>query len=122
MNNMQPDFSTLSYRLDGIEKQLSTLQGQLQHYVPVRENELQLRAIQESVKDIKTDVNEIRKQINDISQKMIDQEKSARDRDNAQRESQDKLQIRTLWYIVSAGIGLFLTIAGALIIFYVTSR
>jgi hypothetical protein len=103
MNNMQPsDFSTISYRLDGLEKQLTLLQGQLHQYVPVRENELQLRSIQDSVRDIRDDVSEIRKQIGDMTQKMIEQEKAARERDNQQRESQDKLQIRVLWFIVSS--------------------
>jgi len=98
--NIQPDFNTLTYRLDGIEKQLNTLQGQLQHYVPVRENELQLRSIQDSVRDIKDDVSEIRKQINDITQSI-----------NAQRESQDKLQIRALYAIVSVVIIIFTGVA-----------
>jgi hypothetical protein len=103
MNTMQPsDFSTISYRLDGLEKQLTLLQGQLHQYVPVRENELQLRSIQDTVRDTRDDVAEIRKQISDMSQKMIEQEKAARERDNQQRESQDKLQIRVLWFIVSS--------------------
>jgi hypothetical protein len=91
--NIQPDFNTLSYRLDGIEKQIGVLQNQLQHYVPVRENELQLRNIQESVHDVKDDVAEIRKTINDMAQSI-----------NAQRESQSQLQIRALYIIVSAGL------------------
>jgi chromosome segregation ATPase len=116
MNNMQPDFNTLSYRLDGIEKQIVVLQNQLQHYVPVRENELQLRNIQDSVRDVKTDMAEIRKTINDMAQKMIDQENAARERDNAQRESQDKLQIRVLY----GAISVIITIMVGVIIFWIT--
>lgn len=114
--NMQPDFSTLSYRLDGIEKQIGILQNQLQHYVPVRENELQLRSIQDSVRDVKSDVAEIRKTINEMAQKMVEQENAARERDNAQRESQDKMQIRALWFFASTVVG----ILGALLIAYIT--
>lgn len=116
-SHMQPsDLNTISYRLDGIEKQVLHLQGQLQMYVPQRENELQLNRIQDSVRDIRDDVSEIRKQINDMSQKMIDQERAARERDNAQRESQDKMQIRALWFFVSTVIG----ILGTLLIAYLT--
>lgn len=122
MSTMQPnDFNTLSYRLDGVEKQLSNLQGQLQQYVPQRENELRLQSIQGSVMDIKGDVAEIRKQINDMSQKMIDQEAAAQKRDNAQRETIDKKQIRDLRYFVTSVIGVFLTVLAALIIYYVTN-
>lgn len=113
--NMQPEFSSLSYRLDGIEKQIGVLQNQLQHYVPVRENELQLRSIQDSVRDVKSDVAEIRKTITEMAQKMVEQENAARERDNAQRESQDKLQIRVLWFIVSSAI---LILSGVLIGFF----
>lgn len=122
MSTMQPnDFNTLSYRLDGVEKQLSNLQGQLQQYVPQRENELRLQSIQGSVMDIKGDVAEIRKQINDMSQKMIDQEAAAQKRDNAQRETIDKKQIRDLRYFVTSVIGVFLTVLAALIIYYLTN-
>ena len=116
MNNMQPDFSTLSYRLDGIEKQIGVLQNQLQHYVPVRENELQLRSIQDSVRDVKSDVAEIRKTINEMAQKMIEQENAARERDNAQRESQDKLQIKVLWGIMS----IIIAIVVGVVIYWLT--
>jgi hypothetical protein len=120
--HLSPDFSTISYRLDGVEKQLLSLQGQLQLYVPARENELQLRSIQESVKDIKGDVSEIRKQINEISQKIIDQDKNTRERDNVQREDADKSKIRMLWFAVSTVIGMFVMISVALIIFYIENR
>lgn len=109
--NMQPDFNTLTYRLDGIEKQINVLQSQLQHYVPVRENELQLRGIQDSVRDVKSDVAEIRKTINEMAQKMVEQENAARERDNAQRESQDKLQIRVLYGVVSIVVTILVGVA-----------
>lgn len=114
---MQPnDFNTLSYRLDGVEKLLNNLQGQLQQYVPQRENELRLQSIQGSVADIKGDVAEIRKQINDMTQKMANQDTDAQKRDSAQRESQDKLQIRVLWGVVST----VMMILVALLIAYLT--
>lgn len=120
--HLSPDLSTVIYRLDGVEKQLVSVQGQLQLYVPARENELQLRSIQESVKDIKGDVGEIRKQMNEISQKIVDQDRAARERDNLAREDSDKSKIRMLWFAVSTVIGMFVMIAVALVIFYIENR
>jgi hypothetical protein len=115
---MPNEFNTISYRLDSVEKQLLQLQGQLSLYVPQRENELQLNRIQDSVRDIKDDVTEIRKQMQEISQKLIAQESEAQRRDAAQRERQDKMQIRALWAIVSV----VLTVIGGCLIYFITNR
>jgi cation transport ATPase len=131
--NMQPDFNTFSYRLHSIEKQLVTLQSQIEkqlgafqsqmhQYVPVRENELQLNTIQESVRGIKGDVSEIKQQVNEMSQKLIEQDKVSRERDSIQRETQDKAKIRMLWFFVSTVISMFVAIAIALVIFYIENR
>src|ERR1700722_1067163 len=107
-----PDFGTMQYRMeslekrfttlaDQIEKQLATFQVQLQRYVPARENELQLSAIQTTVGGIKDDVSEIKKEMNDITQKVI-----------AQDKNQDKSKIRQLWYVVSTVISLIVVILG----------
>lgn len=110
------ELNTLAYRLDNVEKNLQHLSGQLSLYVPQRENELQLRAIQDSVRDIKDDVTEIRKQLNELSNRLINQEAEGQKRDAAQRERQDKQQITILLWIVTtiAGLGI------AVLIGYIT--
>jgi DNA repair exonuclease SbcCD ATPase subunit len=95
------EFTTLGYRIDSVERQIQQLQGQLHLYVPQRENELQLRAIQDTVHRIEGDVAEIRQKMNEITATIVKQEQDAQSRDAQQRESQDKLQIRVLWFLVS---------------------
>jgi hypothetical protein len=102
---MPSEFNTISYRLDAVEKNLQHLSGQLSLYVPQRENELQLNRIQDSVRDIKDDVAEIRRQLNDLSNRIISQESEVQKRDAAQRERQDKQQIRILLWVVTTVIG-----------------
>jgi len=104
------DFTALGYRIDSVERQIQQLQGQLQLYVPQRENDLRLQGIQESVRRIEGDVTEIRTKMSEITAAMIKQEQDARDRDTKQRESQDKLQIRVLWFIVGTIIAIGSTV------------
>lgn len=74
------------------------LHTQLQLYVPVRENELQLQVITSTVERIEGDVKETKKQVGEM------------------KEAQDKLQIRILWGIVS----LVITILSGILIAYVS--
>ena len=113
---MPNELNTLSYRLDNVEKNLQHLSGQLSLYVPQRENELQLRAIQDSVHDIKDDVTEIRKQLNDLSNRLISQETEAQKRDALQRERQDKQQIKILLWTVTTIVAL----GSAVLVGYIT--
>lgn len=115
---MPNEFNTLAYRLDSVEKQLGHLSGQLSLYVPQRENELQLRAIQDSVRDIKDDVAEMRRQLGELTTKLINQEVEVQKRDAAQRERQDKMQIRALGAIVSS----VLVIVAGVVVFLITQR
>lgn len=84
MNSHTPqDFSTISYRLQVVEQQVTKLQNQLELYVPERENELQLQSIRASVDRIEKNVNETKEQVSEM------------------KAAQDKLQIRVLLGIVT---------------------
>ncbi len=98
MTAQPQDLSTIAYRLNTLEQQVQQLHTQLQLYVPVRENELQLQAIKSTVDRIETDVLDTKKQV------------------GAMRESQDKLQIRVLLGIITTVV----TILGGILIGYVT--
>ncbi len=84
----------LLYRLEAAEKDIAQVKVQRGLYVPARENELRLQSIQEAVRRIESDVSESKKQLTDMTVKLA-----------AQRESQDKLQIRVLWGAVSLILG-----------------
>jgi hypothetical protein len=86
----QDPIPNLLYRLDQAEKDIVQVKAQLSLYVPARENELRLQAIQEAVRRIEMDVGESKKQLTDMTGKLAQQ-----------RESQDKLQIRVLWGTVA---------------------
>lgn len=79
----QQDLSTILYRLDSVEQRVSQLQTQLQQYVPMRENELQLQVITSAVERIEDDVKATKLQVSEM------------------KDAQDKLQIRMLLGIVS---------------------
>ncbi len=98
MATQPQDLATISYRLNTVEQQVQQLHAQLQLYVPVRENDLQLQAIKSTVDRIETDVSETKKQVGSM------------------REEQDKLQIRVLLAIVTT----IVTILGGVLIGYIT--
>lgn len=85
------------YRLNALEQQVAQLHNQLQMYVPVRENELQLQAIKTAVERIEEDVKDTKTQV------------------TVMKESQDKLQIRVLLGIVTTIITLLCSILVAYI-------
>lgn len=119
---MQTDpLPTLSFRMELVERVVQQLKDQLNSYVPVRENDLQLRIIRETVERTEKEVTSIKVQmeheqesnkgqlrglVEEINHLKIDlQEKDAR-----QRESQNKLQIRVLSGIVGSIIFILSTI------------
>jgi hypothetical protein len=106
----------LLIRVNAVEQQVQQVQTQLQQYVPASVNDLQLQSIRSSVDRIERDVSDMKHQLTDMNTKLATQEAEAQKRDAAQRESQDKLQIRVLWFIVSAVI----TVLMALLIAYLT--
>jgi hypothetical protein len=103
------DLSMLAFRLDSLEKRLEKdverLNMQLSNYVPVRENELKLQSIQDIVKRIEAEITDSKQQMIDISEKL-----------DKQRESQDKLQIRMLYAVVTTVI----TVLSGVLIGYIT--
>lgn len=108
--------SGLTVRLAFIEQQVRQLQSQLQTYVPIRENELQLRGIQETVNRIEREVQDAKKQLVDMNDRLVRQKEELQTKDTEQREKQDKLQIKALWFIVSTVIG----VLTALLVAYLT--
>jgi hypothetical protein len=94
---MSEDTAVL-YRLNTLEHNVSALKQQLDLYVPMRENELQLSNIRDTVGRIERDVQEAKKSI-----EQMDQQWSA-------------LQIRVLWGVVST----IIAILTAVLIGYVT--
>lgn len=91
------DLSTILYRLDSVEQRVSQLQNQLQQYVPMRENELQLQVITSAVERIEDDVKSTKAQVTEM------------------KEAQDKLQIRMLLGIVST----IITILSGIVVSYI---
>jgi conjugal transfer/entry exclusion protein len=92
------DFSTMLYRLNALEQQVGQLHNQLQLYVPMRENELQLSAIKSTVERIENDVRSTKVQVGEM------------------KDAQDKLQIRVLLGIVTTVATLF----GSILVAYIS--
>ncbi len=90
----QDPYSGLLYRVETVEKDIAQVKAQLNQYVPMRENDLRLQSISETVRRIEVEVSDTKKQITEMSTKLA-----------AQRESQDKLQIRVLWGAISLVLG-----------------
>jgi uncharacterized protein YhaN len=102
-NNM----TDLLIRVNNVEQQVKQVQTQLNQYVPASVNDLQLQSIRSAVDRIEHDVSDMKRQFVDLNAKLATQETEARQRDVDQRESQDKLQIRVLWGVVSVVITIF---------------
>ena len=113
----QPAHMTdLLLRINTVETQVKQVQVQLNQYVPASVNDLQLQSIRSAVDRIERDISEMKRQFNELNTKLITQETEAKQRDAAQRESQDKLQIRVLQAIIS----IVITILGGVLIGYLT--
>lgn len=96
------DMSALTYRLTALEQHVQQLQTELRTYVPARENELQLQSIRSTVERIESDVKEAKKQVTDLATK------------------QDNLLISVLRYVVVTFVGIVVTVATALLIYFFT--
>lgn len=123
MQQQQPqqnDVAMLIYRIDTLEKDVGRLNTQLLNYVPVRENDLKLQSIQETVKRIESEVIAAKQQLSDMNTKLTSQEISARERDEIQRKEHDEMQIKTLKWVVGTIIGLVVLVLSGLIIYYIT--
>lgn len=111
----QPDITTVTYRIEAIERDVRRLQDQLATYVPARENDLRLTSIQETVRRIEQDVIKAKEQLQDMNIKLTTQEQVNQSRDAAQSASRDKTIIRVLWGAVSF---VLLVLSGVLIGFF----
>ena len=101
MQPQQPaDATALTYRINGLEKDIQHLQTQLASYVPARENELQLASIRSTVERIERDVQDTKKEVTGLNDKL-----------SKQKESQDKLIIKVLWGIVATVISIVTAVA-----------
>jgi hypothetical protein len=94
----------LIIRMNAAEQQIKQVQAELHEYVPASVNNIHLDNIRASVGRIERDVSGMSTQLTDLSTKLA-----------AQRESQDKLQIRVLWSILAA---FFAVLGGVLINFF----
>ena len=97
--------TTVLYRLHQLEQDINKLKSDLELYVPVRVNDLQLNSIREAVGRIEKDVGETKKQLQDMSDKLVSQENEAQ-----------KIQIRVLVTVLTTGISALL----AILIGYIT--
>lgn len=104
------DQNTLAYRVTSLERDVVELRDQLNRYVPVRENELQLKSMRDTTERIEHEVQEARKQLEGMNTKLILQDQEAQKRDAAQREGQAALQIKVLWGTVSTVIAVLTSV------------
>jgi transposase len=99
----QPLLSTVSFRLVSLEKELMEVKKQLNMYVPLRENDLQLKTIHETV-------DRIEKQLAGLGEKILAQEFEMQKREAAAQRRQASLQIKILWGTVSTIVGLLTSV------------
>jgi len=97
-----PDMSTLSYRIVSLEQHVQQLQTELRTYVPARENELQLQSIRSTVERIESDVKQAKQQVTELANK------------------QDSILISVLRYVVVTIVGIIVTVATGLLIYFLT--
>jgi uncharacterized protein (DUF3084 family) len=95
--------STINFRLDSLEKELIEVKKQLGMYVPLRENDLQLKIIRETV-------DRVEKQLASLDEKILAQEFEMQKREAAAQRRQASLQIKILWGTVSTIIGLLTSV------------
>ncbi len=111
MDARMPDSTAaIIIRISTLEQDVVELKRQLNSFVPLRENDLQLKNIRDSVDRIERDIIDAIKQLTDVSTKMTTQDIEAQKREAEIRESQTSLQIRVLWGSLSLIIGLLMSV------------
>jgi chromosome segregation ATPase len=106
----------LIFRMNSLEQDISELKKQLVSYVPLRENDLQLRGIRDIVDRIERDVIDTKKNLGDINTRLVEQEVEVQRKEAALRENQSALQIKVLW----GAISLIITGLTSVLIGYIT--
>ncbi|GAC1362824.1 MAG: hypothetical protein NVS2B12_13260 [Ktedonobacteraceae bacterium] len=99
----QSSIATVQFRVGSLERELENVKRQLSLYVPTRENELQLKVINETV-------NRIEKDLASLSRKFIIQELEDQKREATLQRNQANLQIKILWGAVSTIVGLITSV------------
>ena len=111
MDGGMPDSTAaIIFRISALEQDVAELKRQLSMFVPMRENELQLKNICNSVDRIEKDIADAKKQLMDVNARLITQDTEAQKREAQIREGQTSLQIRVLWGSLSLIIGLLMSV------------
>lgn len=111
MDARMPDSTAaIIIRISTLEQDVVELKRQLNSFVPLRENDLRLKNIRDSVDRIERDIIDAIKQLTDVSTKMTTQDIEAQKREAEIRESQTSLQIHVLWGSLSLIIGLLMSV------------
>lgn len=117
MGELMPDqTSVFTFRMTALEQNVTELRQRLDLYVSAKENELQLRVLQDAVTRIEGDTQELRTQLNDVKRTLVAQDHDAQLHTADQRASIASLQIRVLWGTVSV----IFTVLSGVFIGYVT--
>lgn len=138
INPPGPSYEAIAFRVQVLESEVANIRSQLLQYVPARENELQLKNIQQSLDRIEHEVTtikqqlierslitrleqdlaDLRQQLTEFGKKQVENAKAAVEQDAAQRARQDALQILAM----RAVLGIFLSITVAVLIALITHR
>lgn len=116
MEAMEKEIASIEKDISSMEKDFGSLKSQLNLYEPVRESDLKLQSIKDTTLRIENELSKVKEKIETMSTRMVTQEQDLQKRDAEQRERQDKLVIRVLWFAVSSVIAIF----SAVLIAYLT--
>lgn len=93
--------SVFTFRMTTLEQQVTELRQCFDLYVSAKENELQLRVLQDTVTRIETNTQELRVQLNDVKKTLATQGHDAQLHTADQCATIASLQIWVLWGTVS---------------------
>ena len=102
----------ITYRVSSVEKDVADIRTQLDRYVLVRENDLRLQSVQESIGRVEDDVKQIHIQLVKLTDSLTEQDRKLTEQDN----KRNKLLIKILWGAVS----FVLVIVSGVLIYYFT--
>jgi chromosome segregation ATPase len=110
-----PDqIATLAFRISSLEQTVKDLQTQLHQYELARENDLKAQILRAEIDRVRADIADVKREQAEIEKKLIAQDLASQNQVASQRESQDKLQIRVLYGVVSTVV---IIVSGVLIAF-----
>ncbi|SRR6266849_4711017 len=103
MQQQQDDVPSLILQIKMIERDVTQLKTQLSLYVPVRENDLQLRLINDTTVRMENELRQVKERLETMNAHMASAEADAQKREADMRENQSKVQIRALIALLSIG-------------------